>query len=551
MNRKDKRMQGKSGIELLEEAVALLRSAPAAVVVSYFIGSLPFYLGLLYFWTDMSRSSFGEEYLPQAAFGMCLLYLWMKCWQSVFAARLKAHLGGEAPPQFGRARITRLILAQAAWQPFSLFAIPASLLMFLPYGWVEAYYHNLSLTGDGTNSIKDSSRHAWKMASLWPGQNHVMLSIAWILWCLVFVNVGTVFLFLPELLRMLLGMDNVITMSGLAILNTTFFAIIACMTQLCMNPLLKAAYVIRCFYGESLQSGADLKAELNAVGRESREFSAAGVLAIACAALTLLLFSSGSANAAEAPEVVAPQELNESIERVIEKREYQWRVPRQKKDLDEDRSAIVEFVQGIRDWFVQALKPVWDLWKKFRRWLRRVLSPDDAGAPGEGPAMTDEQMNLLLLLLGIAALILILFLWRIWRRKKQAVPEVVAQAITVVPDLKDENLVADLLPEEEWQQLASDLMARGELRLAMRALYMASLAFLAGRNLITIARYKSNREYLRELMRRARERELLLSAFSENIALFERSWYGNHEVTQQAMEAFDINHDRIRTFAQE
>ena len=44
--------------DLLEEATHLLRTAPAATLAVYYLGAVPFVLGLLYFWADMSRSPF-------------------------------------------------------------------------------------------------------------------------------------------------------------------------------------------------------------------------------------------------------------------------------------------------------------------------------------------------------------------------------------------------------------------------------------------------------------------------------------------------------------
>ena len=41
--------------------------------------------------------------------------------------------------------------------------------------------------------------------------------------------------------------------------NTTFFAVSVACAYLCVNPLTKAVYVLRCFYGESLSSGDDLR----------------------------------------------------------------------------------------------------------------------------------------------------------------------------------------------------------------------------------------------------------------------------------------------------
>lgn len=555
MRRKvEARSKGPGAIDLMEQSVSVLRRAPAPVLASYFIGTLPFILGLLYFWTDMSRSPFAQRHLPEAAVGMVVLYAWMKAWQGAFAARLMAHLAGDPAPQFTLPRAARMTAVQAAWQPFSLFALPIALILFLPFGWVYAWFHNLSVTGDGEEAgFREPARKAWSMASLWSTQNHTAIALCWLLWGVVYLNIATLFAFLPEVIRMLTGVESAFTMSGASLMNTTFYAVVAGVTHLCVNPMIKAVYVLRCFWGESLHSGADLKAELNSVQRESTGSRVA--LALVAALLCCLASSPGSAaeiakGPASIESKVSPKDLSNSIERVINKREYQWRTPRSKDDINQDRGAIVEFLQGIRDWVVKVTKPLRDLWVQFRDWLRRLMNPDRSDEVPGRAALTEEQTTLLLILLAVASVVLGLFLWRVWRRKKQTA-EVLAQPVAVLPDLKDENLVATQLPEEEWQALAADFMAKGELRLAMRALYMASLAFLAGRSLITIARFKSNRDYQRELLRRAREKEPLLQAFSENVSLFERSWYGAHEVTRQLMETFDINHDRIRTFAQE
>ena len=81
----------------------------------------------------------------------------------------------------------------------------------------------------------------------------------------------------------------------------------------------------------------------------------------------------------------------------------------------------------------------------------------------------------------------------------------------------------------------------------MRAYYLASLAHLAERNLITIARHKSNRDYERELRRRAHTAPAVLPLFSENVSTFDRVWYGLHEVTRELLEAFASNVTRIKT----
>ena len=90
----------------------------------------------------------------------------------------------------------------------------------------------------------------------------------------------------------------------------------------------------------------------------------------------------------------------------------------------------------------------------------------------------------------------------------------------LTPDLTDENVKADDLSTNRWLTLAGELAEKGELRLAMRALYLATLAHLADREMITIEVYKSNREYERELKRRAHEHQELLSIFSDEFKFF-------------------------------
>jgi len=80
----------------------------------------------------------------------------------------------------------------------------------------------------------------------------------------------------------------------------------------------------------------------------------------------------------------------------------------------------------------------------------------------------------------------------------------------------------------------------------MRAFYLASLAHLAGRNLVRLARFKSNREYERELRRRAHSFPELLAVFGDNISVFERIWYGTHEASLELVNQFASNVERLQ-----
>ena len=86
--------------------------------------------------------------------------------------------------------------------------------------------------------------------------------------------------------------------------------------------------------------------------------------------------------------------------------------------------------------------------------------------------------------------------------------------------------------------------------MALRALYLASLAYLGERELIRIHRAKSNRDYLKELDRRARSKPELAVVFGQNLTVFESCWYGRREVGLEAIAAFIANLDRMKSCAE-
>ena len=142
------RQLDKSAIELIEEAVHLLRGSPLAVLAGYYAGSLPFVLCLLYFWADMSRSPLAYQHLAGGAWALGALFVWMKFCHSVFGLRLRALVAGEPPPVLGFRRCRRILTAQAALQPSGLFLLPVALVLTLPFAWVYAFYQNLTVLED-------------------------------------------------------------------------------------------------------------------------------------------------------------------------------------------------------------------------------------------------------------------------------------------------------------------------------------------------------------------------------------------------------------------
>jgi hypothetical protein len=252
---------------------------------------------------------------------------------------------------------------------------------------------------------------------------------------------------------------------------------------------------------------------------------------------------------------VSPAQLDRSIQQTLRGPRYAWRMPRQLK------ARVAEESQSVLELFIDATFNTLKRWAKATgRWLEKILDklfkPSASNKPqrvATGPFFGDGFLalaNLFLYVpLAIVLVTLVIFAWRLWLRRKSLLPpeEADPSLLTALPDLTDEKTAADQLPTDGWLLLAQQMIDRGELRLAMRALYLASLAALAQAGLVRIRRSKSNLDYARELQRRAHAWPGLLDLFRANVAVFDRSWYGRHEVTPTGIEDFKTNYERIRS----
>jgi hypothetical protein len=555
MTRNLRNASAPGALELLELAVHELRQAPPAAWASYGAGTLPFVLAFLYFWTDMSRSSDAWARCAGGAFVLACAFVWMKLWQAVFCWRLRAQLAGRTVPRLTGRQWLGATLAQAAWQPARLILLPLALLMALPFGWVLAFFENLTVLGvEPESDVRGLGRRAARLAGLWPGQNHLALGILSLLAPLVALNLVAAFVLVPAWLRMLFGLESEFTRSWWAYLNTTFVAACGAGTFLGLDPLLKAFYVLRCFRGESLRSGEDLRVELRRAAPAGLSGSIPLLLFALLGASPLNAAQVGAAGA-DRSALVQPAELDRAIDQVLQRREFEWRLPREAPPanvrpegflaglVDDVANTLRRWGETLGRWARAVFEALRDLAEKLGRRLfgsGRI----EADAPStEGWA--GPLRGLAWLFLAAVACGLAIFAGRIWRRRRR--PSMVASAeVTAVPDLTDESVAADELPEDEWLRLAREQVAQGALRLALRALYLASLAHVARREWVTLAKYKSNRDYERELQRRARERPDVLSAFGENVTVFDRSWYGLHEVSTETLARLEANLERIR-----
>ena len=114
------------------------------------------------------------------------------------------------------------------------------------------------------------------------------------------------------------------------------------------------------------------------------------------------------------------------------------------------------------------------------------------------------------------------------------------------PDLNDENVNPADFASNQWNRLADQLMKQGSLRLALRAIYLGILAHLSESNLIYLAKYKSNRDYLLELRRREHVMQGLVPIFSNTVKAFDKAWYGMYDVALKDLNLFRSYYERIQ-----
>jgi hypothetical protein len=389
---------------------------------------------------------------------------------------------------------------------------------------------------------------AWKHAEAWPKENHVILAVFSLFSIFVFLNLLLALYLVPQMLKEFLGIDTVFTLSGWALLNTTFLFTVCGLTYLAIDPLLKTIYVLRVFYAESLSTGADLQAELRKWEEEpiSKQAPPSGLARKlgAAAIFVLAFFCSQPGAGGEAPSAgrpVSAGQLDRSIEEVLQRREYAWRMPRAKgENEDEERGLLGRFFDAVFAWVRELLRAV----RRFFEWLADKLTPELE--PGADPALASGARLLRLLVYGLlacAAAAILVALWR-WRHRPAATVAGMVVAAAAVSPL-EEDVAPQELPDEKWLAMAAEYAGHGDFRSALRAVYLAMLANLGQRELIVLVRSKSNTEYLRELRRRAHPREDLPEAFAASVAVYERTWYGRHPATEEMLASLQGSFKRL------
>ncbi len=544
-----------SALDIIEQAFYLLRKMGVNGLFFYYMGTMPFILGLLYYFNDMSKNAFAHEYCLTASLGMAGLFVWMKTWQAVYSIKTHAYLGGYRLASFSFQKIITLTITQTVIHATALIVLPVAFIVTIPFAWCFAMYqmvlvHDLS----SPNGIRARMKESFNAATHYTFLNHMILFIFSGFGPFVFFNIAVTIYSAPFLIKSLLGYESTFTMGGFNMFNTTFLLSAACITHLCIDPLIKIMYVIQKYNFNVQKTGDDLISGVNAVQSENEKAGFKKTALISVVALFFILPST-PCRAMENPakkidtQIISAQALEDAIQEVTSKREYTWRMPRQEIKQKERTGFFYTVLKWTATQIKKAGEALADWIEKVYKWLKELFGKDEKPLEAEKPQSTVKPGHLalgLIILIVILLFAVILHLKKFTRKKENTKKK----EKTPMPDIRDENTMADELASDQWLALAKDLVEKGEFRLAIRALYLSTLAQLADHHFIRIAAHKSNRDYLEELSLKAQAKNHLMNDLSGLVRTIDQVWYGMHTVNREIYDDFLSTRKRMMQFAE-
>ncbi len=539
---------GQPALELIEEGFYWLRRVPSTLWLVYLSLTLPLLLGGLLFWAEMSTSPDAKRNLALHACLLTALLLLAKLGQTLLCDTLHSLMVGVPRAPWGLGRILRTVWIHLALQPLGLLLIPFGLLTVFPAGWIIAWFQAATVFAHAPDATPGSvARLSFRQARIWPTQNHVVLTLLSSFGLFVFINLLLLCVFAPQGMKMFLGVETIFSRSPWSVLNSTVLAALMAFATLAMDPLFKAIYVLRCFQGQSVRSGEDLLAGL----QHLRAGRVPTLLLAAYLALGAQGVTGAETVAPSRVDRLTPSQFDAAIDHTLAKRDYRWRLPQDEalRKVDGKDRGWANFWEAVGKRLKAMVEWGRDIAQKMSDILQKLFGSRTSASPQKGnfffdwgsPLAVLSKLLLVGLVLGVVALAI-----RLWKGRRVSIATVAATPVARPVDLADDDVQASQLPEAGWLQLAHQLAASGDLRLSMRAFYLASLSHLAARNFLSLEKAKSNQDYLAELRRRSHAVPAMLPLFSETVAAFECVWYGEHPVDSAGLEVFAARVGRIQ-----
>jgi hypothetical protein len=169
------------------------------------------------------------------------------------------------------------------------------------------------------------------------------------------------------------------------------------------------------------------------------------------------------------------------------------------------------------------------------KWLQNLFPKPKQVSPGSAGIFSKiAQVVVIALAVVVLAFVLKLFLPRMLSGRSAKKKSKAKARIVLGERLEPDQSARDLLSEAEA------LARRGDLRAAIRKAYIALLVEMGDRKIISLAQYKTNRDYLRAV----REIEPLYVNVKQLTDSFERHWYGLAGATESDWLAFRSGYEK-------
>ena len=518
-------------IRLLEDAVGLIRQAPAGTLVYHWLGSVPFAFTLLFSYSTVTGTRTTDLRWAGESLLLAVLMMWMNCWRAVYAGKLRQHLSGVPDRPWTVGRAFHLGAIQSFFGASKLVVMPLSFLIVFPWAKTIAFYRNLAvLAGREDVAPRQMMSQARRLAGFKPAQNWAVLAVLIFLQAMLTVNLAIVTAVLPQIVRILTGYESAYSRSSIYfVLNPLFVLLVLAVSWVAFDPFVQAIYCVRCFEGESTATGEDLRCGLRRI-----RSAATPVLG----ALIVLMTIVPSARAD-----ISQTDLDKAVHQAVQAPEYDWRLPPASGVAN--TPWIVRVMEGPVAAIRRVASAVGEALGRALRWLLRRLFPN---SPSQTPGAAPPGMGLdwtVAALIALVAAAGALFAWQRSRARRFKM-KTVAPEVAAPVRLDAADLTPDALPEDQWLELAERCLAEQNFRFALRALYLACLAWLGRRKFLSIHAGKTNHEYEKELNRRARGFPGARGLFAGNVAAFERAWYGQHPVSSEDTAAFRQSMEELK-----
>jgi len=550
-----------NALEALERGFALFKSTFAWEAWRYYSGAAPLVVCLIVMWVLNGQIRLSDGALmAEAALltGSYLLRAWsvasymQRVRERAFGVRRPAPEGSYAQlAAIGRLLTWKIVLSCAA-------LVGLTTVAGATWCYGACQFASLEAREDG------SKRHTLggcvALSSQWFGGGLLLFLMMLPLWSAVWLNGLIVALIVPQLLHSIFGVNTLLsTPMGMYALSrsSAFWLSLFAGAWLALDPIVKCSFVVVFQHLQSRREGDDLLGLLASLPREHQKKAqmiaspAAGgrvttgalvVLAAMLAGISPMaaarapLTSSSTKTAAPTPREAQIQKLQRALDEESRRAIYRWH--------DAEHPSPPTWFDKLLHKIQQRSERAWNALVNFLRklWPRGLnLSPGNGN--GGGWKMKDVRLWLTLIaLLTIGAGVVLFWL----RRRREAAEQLsIPMAIAPLPSLGD-SAIASERSEDEWFALADRLEREGELRLALRSVYLGLLAGLAQREWLTIRRDNTNRDYLNEFTRRWRrrpqaalERRLEIpEKLRGSLRQFDRVWYGSHVPTREAVAAY-------------